>query len=44
MSYFYKRLENGTFQWSRTLAEVRLILGQEFRWLMEGLSMNQPKQ
>ncbi|SET70386.1 transposase [Lacrimispora sphenoides] len=39
----YKRLENGTFQWPRTQAEVRLISGQEFRWLMEGLSINQPK-
>lgn len=39
----YKRLENGTFQWPRTQAEVRLISGQAFRWLMEGLSINQPK-
>ncbi|TCL58868.1 transposase [Kineothrix alysoides] len=27
----YKRLENGTFQWPRTQAQVRLISGQEFR-------------
>ncbi|WP_333646059.1 IS66 family insertion sequence element accessory protein TnpB [Lacrimispora sp.] len=39
----YKRLEDGTFQWPRTQAEVRLISAQEFRWLMEGLSINQPK-
>ena len=39
----FQRLEAGTFQWPRTQAEVRLISEQEFRWLMEGLSINQPK-
>lgn len=39
----YKRLENGRFQWPRTQEEVRKISGQEFRWLLEGLSINQPK-
>jgi transposase len=39
----YKRLENGRFQWPRKAAEVRDITWQEFRWLMEGLSINQPK-
>jgi transposase len=39
----YKRLENGRFQWPRTEEEVRQISFQEFRWLLEGLAINQPK-
>lgn len=39
----YKRLENGRFQWPRTEEEVRLISSQEFRWLLEGLTIDQPK-
>lgn len=39
----YKRLENGSFQWPRTQEEVLKITPQEFRWLLEGLSINQPK-
>ncbi|MDR1769414.1 MAG: IS66 family insertion sequence element accessory protein TnpB [Hungatella sp.] len=39
----YKRLENGRFQWPRTQEDVRLISDQEFRWLLEGLSIDQPK-
>lgn len=39
----YKRLENGKFQWPRTQEEVRQITSQEFRWLLEGLSLDQPK-
>lgn len=39
----YKRLENGRFQWPRKENEVRDITRQEFRWLLEGLSLNQPK-
>lgn len=39
----YKRLENGRFQWPRNEEEVRRITAQEFRWLLEGLSINQPK-
>ena len=39
----YKRLENGKFQWPRNESEVRQITDREFRWLMEGLSINQPK-
>lgn len=38
-----KRLDNGQFQWPRTPAEVRTLTRQEFRWLMEGLSIDQPK-
>lgn len=39
----YKRLESGRFQWPRSKAEVRDISWQEFRWLMEGLAIDQPK-
>ena len=39
-----KRLDsNGRFQWPRNPSEVRQLTRQEFRWLMEGLSIDQPK-
>lgn len=37
----YKRLSNGRFQWPRSEAELRLIDHQRFRWLMEGLEIEQ---
>jgi transposase len=39
----YKRLESGRFQWPRDANEARDITPQQLRWLMEGLSINQPK-
>ena len=39
----YKRLNNGRFQWPRTEDELRLLDKQSFRWLMEGLSIDQRK-
>lgn len=39
----YKRLERGSFQWPRSESEVRDLTQQQFRWLMEGLSIDQPK-
>lgn len=39
----YKRLENGRFQWPRTYQEAREISEQQYRWLMEGLSIDQPR-
>jgi transposase len=39
----YKRLESGSFQWPRDADEVKRITAHEFRWLLEGLSINQPK-
>lgn len=39
----YKRLESGSFQWPRNETEARQITPQQFRWLMEGLSIDQPK-
>lgn len=39
----YKRLEGGNFQWPRNAEAVRSINYQEFRWLLEGLAIDQPK-
>lgn len=39
----YKRLESGIFQWPMSAEAVRSITNQEFRWLLEGLSIDQPK-
>lgn len=39
----YKRLENGNFKWPGSEAEVRSLSWQEFRWLLEGLSVDQPR-
>ena len=39
----YKRLETGSFQWPRSAAEVRTLTPQQYRWLMEGLSIDQPR-
>ena len=39
----YKRLNNGHFQWPRSKDEMKLLTPQSFRWLMEGLSVEQKK-
>lgn len=39
----YKRLEEGVYQWPRSESEARQITAQQFRWLMEGLKIDQPK-
>jgi len=39
----YKRLERGSFQWPRSSAEVQQLSSQQFRWLMEGLNVEQTK-
>jgi len=39
----YKRLERGRFQWPRRESDIRLITLQQLRWLLEGLSIEQPK-
>lgn len=40
---YIKRLENGHFQWPNNSSEIRPLSRQEFRWLMEGLAIEQPK-
>ena len=39
----YKRLSNGRFQWPRSEEQLRNLDPQSFRWLMEGLKIDQPK-
>lgn len=39
----YKRLESGNFQWPRKESEAKALSPQQYRWLMEGLSVDQPK-
>lgn len=39
----YKRLERGKFQWPRKESEARMITAQQMKWLLEGLSVDQPK-
>jgi len=41
----YKRLDNGKLQWQwpKDEKEVRNLSQQELRWLLEGLSLQQPK-
>jgi transposase len=37
----YKRLEGGTFKWPKTTEDVREITSQQYRWLIEGLAIDQ---
>lgn len=39
----YKRLEDGRFNWPRNEQEVRNLTHEQFVWLMQGLSIDQPK-
>lgn len=39
----YKRLSEKRFQWPRNPEKLKLLTQQEFRWLMEGLSIEQAK-
>lgn len=39
----YKRLESGRYQWPRNEQEAQSITPTQFRWLMEGLAIDQPK-
>lgn len=40
---YYKRLEKGKFKWPSNENEVKNITERELRWLLEGLSIEQPK-
>ena len=40
---WYKRIENGNLQWPKDQDEVKKLTSQELRWLLEGLSIQQPK-
>lgn len=39
----YKRLADSRFQWPRSAEEVQLLTPQQFRWLMEGLTITPKK-
>ncbi len=39
----YKRLEQGVYQWPRSESEARELTPQQYRWLMEGLKVDQPR-
>jgi transposase len=39
----YKRLERGRYQWPRSRNEVMNLTPQQYRWFLEGLSINQPQ-
>lgn len=39
----YKRLDNGRFQWPRNKTEAAKITSEQYIWLMQGLSIEQPK-
>lgn len=39
----YKRLENGKLKWPRQKSEVKQLSNQQVRWLLEGLSIDQPR-
>lgn len=39
----YKRLANGKFNWPRKEQEVRDLTYEQYIWLMQGLSVDQPK-
>ena len=39
----YKRLDNGCFRWPRNETEACKLTTQQIRWLMEGLTIEQPK-
>lgn len=40
---YYKRLEKGKFKWPSKSTEVKSITERELRWLLDGLSIEQPK-
>ncbi|MFQ6976327.1 MAG: IS66 family insertion sequence element accessory protein TnpB [Oscillibacter sp.] len=33
----------GAYQWPRSESEVKTLTPQQYRWLMEGLQIEQPK-
>lgn len=39
----YKDWSPAPFQWPRSESEARMLTRQQYRWLMEGLSIDQPK-
>jgi transposase len=40
---YYKRLEKGKFKWPSHENEVKSITDRQLRWLLDGLTIDQPK-
>lgn len=40
----YKRFENGKLRWPKEASEVKALTRQQFRWLLEGLSIEQKRK
>jgi transposase len=40
---YYKRLEKGKFKWPSNENEVKCITERQLRWLLDGLTIEQPK-
>lgn len=40
---YYKRFTDGRLQWSRSKKEAKDITPQQYRWLLEGISIEQKK-
>jgi transposase len=40
----YKRFENGKLRWPKDESEVKELSSQQFRWLLEGLSIEQKRK
>lgn len=40
---YYKRLEKGRFRWPEDADTMRGVSGREFRWLLDGFSLEQPQ-
>ncbi len=39
----YKKLQNGKFKWPKESDKIKHITGRDFRWLLDGLSLAQPR-
>lgn len=39
----YKRLERGSYNWPRSGEEAKELSPQQYRWLLEGLNIYQPR-
>lgn len=39
----YKRIENGRLKWPRKKEEVKQLSLQQIRWVLDGLSIHQPR-
>jgi transposase len=38
-----KRLDSGSFKWPKEASDIKTVTMKELRWILEGLSVEQPK-